>query len=195
MEYVEVFEALQRGTVDCTFAQTLPSEESGLFEVAKHVAYTTEQNSLSGRSAGANLAGSGFQALPLAYQQIIFDSQMSGFAESNQVIAEGHAKSMTQLEEAGGEIGPMADDTDQQIGETNDALFEEIEESGLIGTDVQARTQEAVEKWQQIVADAGIEDGGGYEDMNDWYVEEDIDFDAIAEQLFQEAALPHRPGA
>lgn len=195
MEYVEVFEALQRGTVDCTFAQTLPSEESGLFEVGKHVAYTTEQNSLSGRSAGANLAGTGYQKLPLAYQQIIFDSQMDAFADSNAVISEGHARSMIQLEEAGGEIGPMAEDTDKKIGETNDALFEEIEESGLIGSDVRARTAEAVEKWQGIVAEAGIEDGGGFEDMNDWYDEDSVDFEAVAERLFQEAALPHRPGA
>src|SRR5699024_10258670 len=74
MEYVEVFEALQRGTIDCTLAQMLPSEEAGLLEVAPYVAYTSEENSLSGRAAGAVLAGTEYQHLPLAYQQIIFDS-------------------------------------------------------------------------------------------------------------------------
>lgn len=193
MEYVEVFEALQRGTVDCTFAQLLPSEESGLLEVAKHVAYTTEENSLSGRSAGANLAGVGYQNLPLAYQQIIFDSQMEGFAVSNEVITEGNSRAIEQLTDAGGEVTQMAEDSDQRIGETNEELFAEIEESGVIDSGVQDRTAEAVEKWRQVAEELDYADGGGFEDMHEWFDVEDHDFTPIAERLFEESALPHRP--
>ncbi|GAA4505637.1 TRAP transporter substrate-binding protein [Brevibacterium yomogidense] len=193
MEYVEVFEALQRGTVDCTFAQLLPSEESGLLEVANHVAYTSEENSLSGRSAGANLAGVGYQKLPLAYQQIIFDSQMEGFAVSNDVITEGHKRAIQQLMDAGGEVTQMADDADKRIGEVNDELFADIEESGVIGSDVQERTSETVEKWRQIAEELEYADEGGFEDMHEWYDVDEHDFTPLAERLFEEAALPHRP--
>ncbi|HLR44387.1 MAG TPA: C4-dicarboxylate ABC transporter substrate-binding protein [Brevibacterium sp.] len=193
MEYVEVFEALQRGTVDCTFAQLLPSEESGLLEVATHVAYTSEENSLSGRSAGANLGGVGYQNLPLAYQQIIFDSQAGGFAASNEVIAEGNARAIEQLTNAGGEVGPMEEDADEKIGETNDALLDEVEESGLIGTDVRSRTAESVEKWQQVAEELDYTEEGGFEDMHEWFDADDYDFEPFAERVFEEVVIPHRP--
>src|SRR5690606_42040273 len=37
MEYGEVFEALQRSTVDCTFIQGMVAGSTGLMEVAPHV--------------------------------------------------------------------------------------------------------------------------------------------------------------
>ena len=193
MEYVEVFEALQRGTVDCTFAQLLPSEETGLLEVATSVAYTTAENSLSGRSAGANLAGVGYQNLPLAYQQIIFDSQQSGFAASNEVIAEGNARGIEQLMGADGEVVPMDEESDERIGETNDALLADIEESGVIGSDVQGRTAESVEKWTQVVEELGYTEAGELENMDEWFDADDYDFDQFAERVFEETALSHRP--
>ncbi|GAA4282677.1 hypothetical protein GCM10022261_02080 [Brevibacterium daeguense] len=193
MEYVEVFEALQRGTVDCTLAQLLPSEEAGLLEVAKNVAYTSEENSLSGRSAGANLAGVGYQQLPLAYQQIIFDSGLDGFAASNEVITRGNAAGVKQLKEAGGEIGPMADDSDQQIGDTNEELLSAIEESGVIGSDVAQRSAESVEKWKQVAEELGYTEEGGFEDLDEWFDPDEYDFQPFAERLFDEVVLPHRP--
>ncbi|MGO1878798.1 MAG: TRAP transporter substrate-binding protein [Brevibacterium yomogidense] len=193
MEYVEVFEALQRGTVDCTFAQMLPSEETGLLEVAKNVSYTTAENSLSGRSAGANLAGVGYQNLPLAYQQIIFDSQMSGFAASNEVISEGTSRGVQQLLDAGGEITQMEEETDERIGQTNDELLAEIEDSGVIGSDVTGRTDEAIDKWTQVAEELGITEEGDFENMPEWFNADDYDYDAFAEKVFEETALPHRP--
>ena len=109
MEYVEVFEAIQRGTVDCTLAQLLPSEEAGLLEIAPNVSYASPESSLSSRGAGAMLAGSNFQNLPLAYQQIIFDAGEPGFVASSEVIANGNAAGVKQLREAGGEILRIAE--------------------------------------------------------------------------------------
>src|SRR5699024_12296610 len=127
------------GTVDCTITQRPTAAEPGLLEVATHVAYTSEENSLSGRSAGANLAGIGYQNLPLAYQQIIFDSQMSGFASSNAVIAEGNARALEQLRESGGEIEPLDEDADQRIGATTEQRQAAVEEAGLRGSSAAAR--------------------------------------------------------
>ena len=193
LEYVEVFEALQRGTVDCTITQLPTAEETGLLDVATHVAYTTEENSFSGRPAGANLAGVGYQNLPLAYQQIIFDSQTGGFASSNEVIAQGSARAIEQLMDAGGEIGPMDEDADERIGATNDELLTDVEESGLIGSDVQGRTAEAVDKWRQVAEELGYTEEGGFEDMHEWFDADDYDFEPFAERLFEEVAVPHRP--
>ena len=77
MEYAETFEALQRGTVDCTLGQLVPSAEAGIFEVAPHLGYTTEETSSHAVPVPTS-PGSGFKDLPLAYQQIIFDSNATG---------------------------------------------------------------------------------------------------------------------
>ena len=193
LEYVEVFEALQRGTVDCTITQLPTAEETGLLDVATHVAYTSEENSFSGRPAGANLAGIGYQDLPLAYQQIIFDSQTGGFASSNAVISEGNAQAVEQLMNAGGELGPMDEDADERIGETNDELLADVEESGLIRSDVQGRSSESVDKWRQVAEELGYTEAGGFEDMHEWFDADDYDFEPFAERVFEEVAVPHRP--
>lgn len=193
MEYVEVFEALQRGTVDCTLAQLLPSEEGGILEVAKHVGYTSPENSLSGRAAGANLAGKGYQQLPLAYQQIIFDAGQGGFAASNEGIAEGNAAGVRQLKEAGGVISPVDPAADEAFGDVNDELLAGIEEAGTIGSDVAQRAQDTADKWSKIAEELGYEDGGGFEDVDEWYSPEEYDFAPMAERLFEEVMLPHRP--
>ncbi|WP_349828813.1 C4-dicarboxylate ABC transporter substrate-binding protein [Brevibacterium litoralis] len=195
MEYVEVFEALQRGTVDCTLAQLLPSEETGVLEVAPHVGYTTQENSLSGRSAGANLAGSGYQALPLAYQQIIFDSAVGGWATSNQVNAEGNYKGVAMALDNGGEVVPIDPETDEQIGATNDELLAAVEESGVIDAGVVDRTAESIQHWTDVAAELGMPEDGAVEDINDWYELGSVDFMPMAERLYEESIAPHRPGA
>jgi TRAP-type C4-dicarboxylate transport system substrate-binding protein len=193
MEYVEVFEALQRGTVDCTFAQLLPSEESGLFEVAKNVTHTSAENSLSGRSAGANVAGSGFQKLPLAYQQIIFDSSAQGLAASTKVIVDGNAAAVKMLNENGGELMEMDPASDAQIGETNAELLAGVEESGVIGSGVGERVAEAVARWTEVAEELGYEDGGGFADVDEWYTPGEVDFQPFADRLYEETMLDHRP--
>jgi len=193
MEYLEMFEALQRGTVDCTMAQMLPSQEAGLLEVAKYVGYTSAGSSLSGRSAGALLAGTGYQELPLAYQQIIFDSSHAGFGASISSITDGNAGGIKQLKDAGGEISAVDPETDRIMGETNEQLLDQIEESGAIGSDVRTRADEAAEKWTQIVEDLGYEDGGGFEDMDEWYSEDEYDFTPFSERFFEDAMIEHRP--
>src|SRR5699024_893374 len=87
MEYAETFEALQRGTVDCTLGQLVPSAESGIFEVAPNLGFTTESS--FSRSPGAYLAGSSFTDMPLAYQQIIFDSNALAAAGGMQAVIGG----------------------------------------------------------------------------------------------------------
>lgn len=193
MEYVEVFEAIQRGTVDCTLAQLLPSEEAGLLEIAPNVSYASPESSLSSRGAGAMLAGSNFQNLPLAYQQIIFDAGEPGFVASSEVIANGNAASVKQLREAGGEMTPLDPEAEKKYKETNDELIAQVEEDGLIGSDASQRMKDAADKWSGVAEELGYEEGGDFNSLDEWYDVEDFDFTPFAAQLFEEVYLPHRP--
>lgn len=193
MEYVEVFEALQRGTIDCTLAQMLPSEEAGLLEVATHVAYTSEENSMSGRAAGAVLAGTGYQQLPLAYQQIIFDSTETQFATSSAGLAEGNVAGVRQLQGAGGEISPLNAEADQILGETNEELLADVEESGHVPPGIADRVAETGERWSEVAEELGYTEAGGFEDLDEWYELDDYDFAPMAKRVFEEVLLEHRP--
>jgi TRAP-type C4-dicarboxylate transport system substrate-binding protein len=193
MAYTEVFEALQRGTVDCTLAQFRPSEEAGLLEAAPYVAYTSEENSLSGRAAGAVLAGSKYQQLPLAYQQIIYDANEVRFVTNNEVAATSNAAGVAQLKGAGGEIGPLDEEADQILGETNDELLADVEESGHVPPGIADRVSEAGERWSEVAEELGYSEAGGFEDLDEWYEPADYDYAPMAERVFKDVLLEHRP--
>lgn len=193
MEYVEVFEALQRGTIDCTLAQMLPSEEAGLLEVASHVAFTSEENSMSGRAAGAVLAGTTYQGLPLAYQQIIFDANKVSFETSSTGLVEGNVAGVRQLKEAGGDITPFDDAADRLLGQTNQELIAGVEESGVIGSDIADDVEKSAAKWSAAAEEIGYTEAGGFEDLDEWYDANDYDFSDMAERVFEEVLLDHRP--
>lgn len=193
MEYVEVFEALQRGTVDCSFAQLIPSAEVGLFEVAPHIGYSSDEYSMSSRAPGAELAGSSFNDLPLAYQQIIFDASMARFESGVPLIANGNAEAVSQAKAAGGTIEQFDDETEQVVGETNQQQREAIAEGGAVGDDIVERIQESSEKWTAVAEEEGIVDLGDFEDLDEWWDADEYDFSGIAQQVYEESALPFRP--
>lgn len=193
LPYTEMFEALQRGTIDCTFGALRNSEEAGLLEAATHLALISEENSMSGRGTGAVLAGTGYENLPLPYQQIIFDAMETRYAASVESLAEGNAAGIEQLKGADGEIGPIDPETDEIIGETNAELIENVEESGVLEPGIADRTQESITKWSNLAEELGYTEAGSYEDLDEWFDIEDYDFDPIAEQFFEDVLLPLRP--
>ena len=193
MEYVEVFEALQRGTVDCTLAQLLPSAEGGLLEVAPHISYSSDEYSLSSRAVGAELAGSSFETLPLAYQQIIFDAASATFGGIVGITADGNAESVRQAKAAGGTIEPMDSETEKIIGTVHEEQHAAVVEKGLLGDDIEQRVQESADAWSGVAADLGLEDQGSFEDLDEWWESGELDFTPMGEQLYETAFLDHRP--
>ncbi|GAA2010086.1 C4-dicarboxylate ABC transporter substrate-binding protein [Brevibacterium samyangense] len=194
MEYVEVFEALQRGTIDCTFAQLISSAESGVLEVAPHVGYTSDADSMSSRAVGAELAGSSYQALPLAYQQILFDSAgVARAAAGTTSVVNGTAMAIEQAKGAGGGAVPFDEDVNATIAEANGALREKVVAEGLLGDDIGTRVDEAGAKWAARAEELGYTDGGTIEDVDEWWTPEDVDFTPWAEALYEELYIPHRP--
>ena len=190
MEYTETFEALQRGTVDCTLGQLVPSAEAGIFEVAPHVGYMTE-TSIS-RSPGALLAGSGFEQLPLGYQQVIFDSYADYYHGQMQTTVGGNAVAIGMAKEAGGEIEQFPEDFQQDIAEFSENKRAELAESGVAGGELQARVEESAEKWAAKAEELGFADDGTTEDFDEWY-DEETEFRLLGEAIYEEVILPHRP--
>ena len=88
MEYVETYEGLQRGTIDCTLSAGVVAVGNGFMEIAPHFSYS--ENASFARGAGAIMAGSSFDQLPLAAQQLIFDQMQVVFEKGREVSLQGN---------------------------------------------------------------------------------------------------------
>lgn len=193
LEYVELFEALQRGTVDCAINQMNGATEAGLVEVAPHIAHPSNENSFSGGTAGGVLAGSSFQQLPIAYQQILFDGTQAVFSGMVSLSIGGNAEAVRQSKAAGGTIEQFDQDGGAIIGQTHDEQLKAAKETGLLADDIEDRVQKSADKWRSVAEDLGIDSQTEFEDLDEAWEPGTVDFAPMAEQLFEEVALSHRP--
>lgn len=187
---VEAYEALQRGTIDCTLGVLSDAAQGGFFEVAPHLGYPTTTS--FPRVAGAILTGSGVDELPVAYQQILFDSFDAYFDGS--MKANGKDEAIAQVNELGGSVVEVSTELQEEIQRFTELQREEVVESGILGEDIVDRLQASREKWTDRVAELGYEDGGTLADFDDWH-DPDADYRPLAQELFQEVMLEHRPGS
>lgn len=185
---VEAYEALQRGTIDCTLAVLSDAAQGGFLEVAPHLGYATTTS--YPRVAGAILTGAGVEELPVAYQQILFDSYDAYFDGS--MKSHGKDEAISQANELGVEITEASPELQSEIENFSDLKREEVIESGILGEDIVDRLQESREKWADRIEEQGYEEQGTLADFDEWY-DPDNDYRPLAEQLFQETMLEHRP--
>ncbi|WP_169570503.1 TRAP transporter substrate-binding protein DctP [Nocardioides insulae] len=192
MEYGETFEALERGTVDCTFVQPQVAGSTGIMEAAPYLGHFNGSR-MTGSATGAHLAGSGFEALPLAYQQIIFDAQIDQF-HGNLVSTMDAARQMVvDTNSAGGSIDGFDPAAEERIQQTEEGLVDDLIDEGRLDDDIKDQMAELADKWTGIVDELGYKDGGSLEDLDQWYQPGSVDFRPLSKRLFEDAALPHRP--
>lgn len=192
IEYTELFEALQRNTADCAFAQFPSASDFGVPTVAPNISYMTEASS-AGQGTTIQLAGSTWETLPLAYQQIIFDAEIYSSAGAQDFVLGTLTDGIQQAVEAGGKIEPLANDVQETVRHAQLDEISAIEEAGLLEPDLAEQARDSSEKWAQSVIDLGYEDGGMLAEINEWYAPDDVDFLPFATELYEEVALPHRP--
>lgn len=192
MDYGEVFEAIQRGTVDCTFTQPQVAGSTGIMETAPYLGIFSDRR-MTGSATAANLAGAKFQSLPLAYQQIIFDAQVDHFHGNLVATMDSSLEMVKDINSAGGEIETFESAAEDRIQETQERLVDEMIADGRLDEGIRDRMQELEEKWTGIVEELGYEDGGSLAELEDWYEEGSVDFRPVSQTLFEDAALPHRP--
>ena len=192
LQYTETFEALQRGTVDCTLSTTLAADAGGFLEVAPHISYTTDVT--FARGPGGVYAGSAWQSWPLAVQQLVFDSMKDEFVQSRRGDVEGNYVAAQTVREQDGTFTEMDADMQSSLKEASQGLVEAEVEEGRLPEGSADAIPEAVDKWRDVAADLGYEDEGTFSDYDEWYPVDDVEYlDAYGEAYFEEIMLPHRP--
>lgn len=193
MEYGEVFEALQRSTVDCTFIQGMVAGSTGLMEVAPHVS-TLGEDRFTGAVTAGHVAGASFETLPLPYRQIIFDAANIDWLHGQiSAVVGSSADAVADVREAGGEFADMSGDAKETVLETQEELVDGLIADGVIDEEVRTGLQDRAQHWATVVEELGYADDGDLADLDEWYDQEATDFRPLAEEVYQEGALAHRP--
>lgn len=191
LEYAETYEALQRKSIDCTLIQTSGGVEAGYFDVANNISYP-EGSSLP-VSAGVYLTGSSFDDLPLAYQQIVFDSSVAIFGGNLGASTASNAIAAEAVKENDGSIAALDEETSELIGQTSNELVQQAIDGGRVASDIGDQLVTSQEKWSQVAAELGYEDGGSLEAMDEWHDPNEFDPEPFMQRVFEEVLSAHRP--
>lgn len=189
LSFPETYEALQRGTVDCDLGQLAPNVEAGTFEVAPNVGVASDAG--IARSAGAITAGKKYSELPVAYQQVIFDSMSTTFATMMEVVIGAKAQAVEQAKDNDGKVEPFDDDVQKQMAKYAKTLSDTTAKKAEI-PDAPSTLKSAGSDWQKSVTELGYADKGDFASLDEWYLEE-ANYDKLGDELFEKVMAEHRP--
>lgn len=191
LAYLETYEALQRRTIDCTMIVMSAAVESGYFEIAPNMQFAGEQ--ALPRVFGSMLGGSKIENMATPYQQIIFDAWQVSHYDGIARVPGDNREAVAAAKEQGGEIEQFGDRVLDLIDENRRTSMDDAVASGLLGDDIDTRTDSVVEKWEGVVSELGYEDGGTLTDMDDWFDPESFDSQPYVDRLYDEVISQHRP--
>lgn len=189
LSFPETYEALQRGTVDCDLGQLAPNVEAGTFEVAPHIGVAADAG--IARSAGAITAGKKYSELPVAYQQVVFDSMSTTFSTMMEVVIGAKAMAVEQAKANDGSVEPFGDDVQKQMATYATTLSDETAKKAGV-PDAPSTLKTAGADWQKSVTTLGYDDKGDFADLDQWYPK-GANYDELGTQLFEKAMAEHRP--
>lgn len=192
LQYTETFEALQRGTVNCTLTTTLAADAGGFLEVAPNISYTTDVT--FARGPGGVYAGSAWDSWPLAVQQLVFDSMQDEFIQSRRGDLDANYIAAETVREQNGTFSEMEHGLQEELKKASQGLVEDEIGKGRLPDGSADSIPEAVDKWRDIAADLGYADKGTFADYDEWYPMDDEHYiDDFGEKYFTEVMLQHRP--
>lgn len=189
LSFPETYEALQRGTVDCDLGQLAPNVEADTFEVAQHIGVASDAG--IARSAGAITAGKKYSELPVAYQQVIFDSMSTTFSTMMEVVIGAKANAVEQAKANDGSVEAFDDEVQKQMATYAKTLSDKTAKKAGV-PDAPSTLKTAGAGWQKSVTSFGYEDKGGFADLDEWYPEE-ANYDKLGDELFEKVMAEHRP--
>ncbi|WP_291795845.1 C4-dicarboxylate ABC transporter substrate-binding protein [Brevibacterium sp.] len=191
LSYLEAYEGLQRGTVDCMATSPVGAAAGGVVEVAPHLRLAEEAN--FARGIGAIAAGPSFETLPLAAQQLVFDQLTEVFNNSLRSDLESNIGVAETALANGGSIAPMDAETEAKIKESSAALIQEQVDKGLVPEDFADTITERLDYWTGVTEEMGYGDEGDFETLSEWHDTDPEFLMPFSERVFDEVISQHRP--
>lgn len=193
MPYSEIYQGLQRGTLDCVLQSRWAAMSIGVVPLAPN--YTVHPDTGFARMHyGLGFGLDQWNDMPLVAQQLVYDRLDVYIGEMyRHAIWGGFAMAAEQESETGGRVDPLADDARQALEDVNDELRAEAraESGSSLAGDVEA----SLARWHGTVVDEL-----GYAEVSeaefaDWYADQggDVDIDPFIDRLKADVLDQHRP--
>ena len=163
--------------------------EAGTFGIAPNIGVASDAG--IARSAGAITAGKKYSELPLAYQQVIFDSMSTTFSTMMEVVIGAKAQAVEQAKDNDGKVEPIDDDVQKQMAKYAKTLSAETARKAEV-PDAPKTLSDAGSAWAKSVSQLGYEDKGDFALLDEWYPE-DASYDKLGDELFEKVMAEHRP--
>jgi TRAP-type C4-dicarboxylate transport system substrate-binding protein len=184
LTFEEVYEALQRGVLDCAFAGITVVRLADLLSVAPHVVLSSEADFAQVPSTLA-MSTPAWESLPLVAQQLLFD-RLDVFVQSNMDSLVGLFRDVLgEVDGKGGSIAGLDAEAQVALDEGNDAFLRAVAENKAIEDGealVEAiRTKSA--EWRELVGKLGYDTEVEYADFPEWASENEIDLTAFMEKV------------
>jgi TRAP-type C4-dicarboxylate transport system substrate-binding protein len=193
LPFTEVFEGLQRGTVDCALIAPRIGQLGGLMPLAKHLIVAPEVG-FAATSIPMGFNQRVWDGLPLAAQQLLHDAARAFLIESAHSAFTGTKAALDTIAEEGGGVHELEPDAQAALASANDALLDEVAaKDNLDGAALVSDTRELMDKWLTVITeDLGIENVS-YADFADWYDRDTLDLGPWADMVMSEALNQNRP--
>lgn len=196
MEFTEVFEGLQRGAVDCTISTPATGLHSGLLEVTKEWAMSTEVNWSTGFTP-LGIGQSRWDELPLAARQLLHD-RLDVYVETQlRTMMDDLAKAMTTIEKAGGSVRVLGDGASAALERGTDKLLDGVRKTDVVpdGNALIERHNAAGDRWTRFLSSRADFQEVPYDRYATWYERNRnrIDLDPVIDRVRTEILDKHRP--
>lgn len=186
MAYTELFQGLQRGTVDCTASSLLSVAPLQLSGVTKYWTIP-DMASFAGSVESAAIGKRTWEKLPLAARQLIWDTVPNLIDSYFQNNMFGGAVAALELgDEAGAQIANLDDDSVailEGLHAEKEAAAASTAPSGIDGAAELEELKSLSDKWEGIVAKAGYPDDVSWEDFATWAETHTIDTAVVTDEL------------
>lgn len=189
--FSDTYEALQRGVLDCSLNTGTAVGVTRLNTAAPYYYFWKDHGSadLSGSSV---LYGSTVEELPLPYRQILFDAIPRYYDGQMHAIANTFVGAVKDARLKKGQVDYLPADVESTWADQNQKALDQLVQDGRLRADDQERARAAYDQWKSAAEAAGVKDGGPVTEMDKWYTQP-MDFSTYSREVFEKAALPHRP--
>lgn len=193
LAYSELYQALQRGTIDCAMNATWTAMPLGIVPIAHN--YTIDVEVGFARTPfGLGFGLAEWESLPLVAQQLIYD-RLDVYIETMLVesIWQDMAAGADVIAEEGGTISGFGDEVAESLTEVNEQLLDEVRASeALDGEAFVSDTSAALDKWRGVVVDELGYPEIDHDEFLDWY-SEGVDLGPYMDLLREDVLSQHRP--
>lgn len=194
LPYSEVYQGLQRGTIDCALGTSWSAVGVGYLPLASKHTFD-RQVGFARTTFALGFGMPKWRQLPLVAKQLLYDRlDVHIKTMLKQSIWGQMAKAMKTIRQNGGQVNEFDSGVRSKLRSVNRQMLEQVRGSDAVdGQALVQQSRQAVKKWRRIIKDELGYPAAGYDQFLKWYRNGQVDLQPFMDRLRREVLWPHRP--